>query len=61
VRQDYVEALGIETALAAPIYHNGQLLGALMVLNRQDGRLFDTEAEQQLATFASAIAPQVQQ
>ncbi|HEY9619068.1 MAG TPA: GAF domain-containing protein [Crinalium sp.] len=61
VRQDYVEALGIETALAVPIYYNGQLLGALMMLNRQDGRLFDTEAEQQLATFASAIAPQIQQ
>ncbi|WP_448573565.1 GAF domain-containing protein [Trichothermofontia sp.] len=59
VRQDYVAAWGIETALAVPIVHTGQLIGALMVLNRLDGQPFDATAEQQLQTYAQAIAPQL--
>ncbi|WP_448561526.1 GAF domain-containing protein [Trichothermofontia sp.] len=56
VRQDYVAAFGLQTALAVPIIHAGQLLGALMVLNRVDGQPFDATTEQQLQTYAQAIA-----
>ncbi len=57
LRQDYVTALGIETALAVPIVHAGQLIGALMVLNQLEGHPFDATAEQHLQTYAQAIAP----
>ncbi len=59
VRQDQVKALGIETALAVPVYHEGQLLGALMVLNREDGSLFDVQAEQALTEYAAQAAPEI--
>lgn len=61
VRQDYVKALGIETALAVPLHHQGKLLGALMVLNRTDGSLFDEAAEQVLANYAQEVAPLIHQ
>lgn len=59
LRQDYVTALGIETALAVPILHAGQLIGALMVLNQLEGRPFDAMAEQQLQSYAQTIAPTI--
>lgn len=61
VRQDYVKSLGIETALAVPLYYEGKLLGALMATNRTDGSLFDEEAEQALAAYAEEAAPLVHQ
>lgn len=61
VRQDHAKALGIKTALAVPLYYEGNLLGALMALNRADGSLFDEKAEQSLATYASEAAPLVYQ
>ena len=57
VRQDLAEALGITTALAAPITRDGVLLGALMVLNRADGSAFDEAARLELIRYAAAIAP----
>ncbi|NEQ30484.1 MAG: GAF domain-containing protein [Leptolyngbya sp. SIO4C5] len=59
VRQDQVAALGIDSALAVPIRQNGQILGALMVLNRQDGCPFDGQDEAQLAAYAAEIGGQV--
>ncbi len=61
VRQDQAKALGIETALAVPLYYENRLLGALMTLNRADGKLFDQEAEQALASYASEAASLVYQ
>lgn len=60
VRQDQVKALNITTALAVPLAADGQLLGAIMVLNRQDGGAFDAEAEQILAAYAPEAAHQIQ-
>ena len=56
VRQDQVKALGIKTALAVPLYFEEKLLGSLMALNRADGELFDEEAQQALASYASEAA-----
>ncbi len=53
VRQDYVQSLGIYTALAVPLQYQGKLLGAIMALNRIDGSLFDEKAEKLLADYAS--------
>ncbi len=61
VRQDHVKALGIETALAVPLYYEGRLLGALMAMNRNDGSLFDEKAERVLADYAKEAAPLVHQ
>ncbi len=61
VRQDHAKALGIQTALAVPLYYEGRLLGALMALNRNDGSLFDEEAERVLADYANKAAPLVHQ
>jgi GAF domain-containing protein len=58
VRQDHAQALGITTALAVPLLHQGQLLGALMVLNRNDGTPFDQTAEQQLNDYANQVVNQ---
>jgi GAF domain-containing protein len=60
VHQDYVEALGITTALAVPLRHNNELLGAIMVLNRVDGQPFNAQTEQTLATYAQKAATQLQ-
>ncbi len=57
VRQDYVQSLGIYTALAVPLYHQGKLLGAIMALNRIDGSLFDEQAEKILADYAAEVSP----
>ena len=57
VRQDYVESLGIYTALAVPLQYRGKLLGAIMALNRIDGSLFDEKAEKILADYATKICP----
>lgn len=57
VRQDYAQAMGIKTALAVPIIFQNKLLGALMVLNRQDGKEFDGESEKILANYAAELAP----
>ena len=56
VRQDYVQSLGIYTALAAPLQDRGKLLGAIMVLNRIDGSLFDEKAEKLLADYISKVS-----
>lgn len=61
VRQDHVKALAIETALAVPLYYEGKLLGALMAMNRNDGSLFDEQAERVLADYAKEVAPRVHQ
>jgi transcriptional regulator with GAF, ATPase, and Fis domain len=61
VRQDHAQALGIETALAVPLYYEGKLLGALLAWNRNNGSLFDEEAECVLAAYASEVAPLVYQ
>ena len=57
VRQDYVQSLGIYTALAVPLQYQGKLLGAIMALNRIDGSLFDEKAEKLLADYASEVCP----
>lgn len=57
VRQDYVKSLGIYTAVAVPFQNQGQLLGAIMALNRIDGSLFDEEAEKLLADYADQVCP----
>jgi transcriptional regulator with GAF, ATPase, and Fis domain len=61
VRQDQVKALGIETALAVPLYYEDRLLGALMALNRNDNSLFDEVAERVLANYAHEAAMLVYQ
>ncbi len=61
VRQDHAQELGIETALAVPMFEEGRLLGALMVLNRLDGQLFDELSEQTLQRYAEEAAPVVAQ
>ena len=61
VRQDHVKALGIETALAVPLYYEGRLLGALIAMNRTDGSLFDEKAERALADYAKEGALLVHQ
>ena len=61
VRQDYVKSLNIQTALAVPLYYDNRLLGALMVLNRQDSSLFDPESERILAEYANQAAILVHQ
>lgn len=57
VRQDYVESLGIYTAVAAPLQYRGKLLGAIMALNRIDGSLFDSISEKLLADYADEVCP----
>ncbi|WP_036484756.1 GAF domain-containing protein [Myxosarcina sp. GI1] len=57
VRQDYVKSLGIETALAVPFQDRDKLLGAIMVLNRVDGSLFDERAEQLLVNYVAKVTP----
>lgn len=61
VRQDYVKALSIYTALAVPLYYKDKLLGALMALNRTDGSLFNAQAEQVLVEYAKEAAQLVLQ
>lgn len=61
VRQDHAKALGIETALAVPLYYEGKLLGALMAMNRMDGSLFDETAQEVLDTYAEEAASLVHQ
>ena len=61
VRQDHAKVLGIETALAVPLYYEGKLLGALMAMNRMDGSLFDEKAQEVLATYAEEAASLVYQ
>ncbi|VEP16661.1 putative phytochrome sensor protein [Hyella patelloides LEGE 07179] len=57
IRQDYVQSLGIYTALAVPLQYQGKLLGAIMVLNRIDGSLFDEKTEKLLADYAVEVCP----
>ncbi|TVP64041.1 MAG: GAF domain-containing protein [Leptolyngbya sp. LCM1.Bin17] len=56
IRQDLAEQLGITTALAVPVKHNGALVGALMVLNRLDGTEFTQTEEQALMDYAETVA-----
>lgn len=51
-----MKALGIQTALAVPLYYQNQLLGALMALNRNDQSLFDEETERILEAYAPHAA-----
>lgn len=60
VRQDYVQAWGIYTALAVPLFSQGKIWGALMVLNRLDGRSFDEQDQQQLADYATQISAHIE-
>lgn len=55
IRQDYVQSLGIYTALAVPLRDRGKLWGAIMALNRIDGSLFDEKAEKLLIDYASEV------
>ncbi|WP_204140839.1 GAF domain-containing protein [Halomicronema sp. CCY15110] len=55
IRQDLAEQLGITTAIAVPVQHDGALVGALMVLNRCDGEAFTPADEQALVEYAGAI------
>ncbi len=55
VRQDMAEALGIKTALAVPVYRDGQLFCVLMVLNRLDGQSFTAEDEKRLVDYAEQL------
>lgn len=59
VRQDLVEALNITTALAVPIEQDGRLIGALMVLNRSNGRAFDEETRARLMAYARQVTPRI--
>ena len=56
VRQDHAEQLGIKTALAAALRYEGRLLGALMLLNKNDGSAFDTQDEALLSRYIETIA-----
>ena len=56
IRQDLAEQLGITTALAVPVEHNGALVGALMMLNRRNGQLFTPAEEQALMHYAETVA-----
>lgn len=56
-RQDHVKELGIDSALAVPVKHEGRLLGAIMVLNRLDGQLFDQQSEEIIEAYAAEAAP----
>lgn len=56
VRQDWVEVLGITTALSVPIIHDGHVLGVFMMLNRQDGSQYDEEAQVKLSAYAQDVA-----
>lgn len=60
MRQDYVEALGINSAIAVPLRYDNKLLGAIMTLNRVDGQPFNAQTEQVLATYAQKAATQLQ-
>lgn len=60
VRQDQAQALGIKTALAVPLQHQEQLLGALMVLNRVDGHSFNADDQHLLEQYAQKAAPVLQ-
>jgi GAF domain-containing protein len=55
IRQDLAEQLGITSAIAVPVKHDGALVGALMVLNRRDGKEFTPADEQALVEYAGAI------
>ena len=56
IRQDIADALGITTALAVPIMRAGELLGAFMVLNRNDGKAFDEEDRDKLDAYGQEVA-----
>jgi len=56
IRQDLAEQLGITTALAVPIEHDGALVGALMVLNRRDGENFTATEEHALMQYAETVS-----
>jgi GAF domain-containing protein len=56
IRQDLAEQLCITTALAVPVKQDGALVGALMVLNRLDGKEFTPADEQALVHYAETIA-----
>jgi GAF domain-containing protein len=60
VRQDYVQAWGIESALAMPLFFLGQLWGALMAFNRLDGERFNQQDQQKLVDYATEISVQIQ-
>jgi GAF domain-containing protein len=55
VRQDMAEAFGTKTALAVPVYQEGKLFAVLMVLNRLDGQLLNSEDEQRLSDYANQL------
>lgn len=56
VRQDHVKALGIETALATPVFYDGQAIAVLMAMNREDGNAFSEQQEKALNNYASTKA-----
>ena len=60
IRQDLAEQLGITTALAVPLTLDSALIGALMVLNRFDGKAFTQVDEQALEIYANQVAETIQ-
>jgi GAF domain-containing protein len=60
IRQDLAEQLGITTALAVPVKHDGALVGAIMVLNRLDGKEFTQADEQALVHHAETVAEEIE-
>lgn len=59
VRQDFVSAWGIKTAIATPLYYESRLIGALLAFNRSDGSLFDSESERKLRDYAENIVAKI--
>jgi GAF domain-containing protein len=49
------EAFGTKTALAVPVYQEEKLFAVLMVLNRLDGQLLNSEDEQRLSDYAKQL------
>lgn len=56
VRQDTAQAWGIKSALAIPLFVQGQLWGALMALNRLDAESFNEQDQQKLVKYGATIS-----
>jgi GAF domain-containing protein len=56
VRQDHVKAFGITTALAVPVFYEGESIAVLMAMNRPDGSPFSEADEKRLNEYAPTVA-----
>ncbi|MBE9146292.1 GAF domain-containing protein [Planktothrix mougeotii] len=56
VRQDTAQTWGIKSALAIPLFFQGQLWGALMALNRLDAESFTEQDQQKLVKYGATIS-----